>query len=223
MTFYHVVRWQAHIAYCVFRDVAWTMNGALCGLAAITGPCASVPTWAGVVIGIGAGIVYVIGSKTMLYFKIDDAVDAVPVHLFGGAWGDIATGLFSRLDLLNRGYGLSTNIHQGWFFSWGAGSGDAHLLACQIVGIIFIFFWVFTMMYACFSILNFFGLYRVDPIEEEVGLDISRHKGAAYDHGMVSPEAVEELNMSRSKSGLTAAPEKEVEAPSAPTGDEIDA
>jgi Amt family ammonium transporter len=168
------------------------------------------------VIGIGAGIVYVIGSKCMLYWRIDDAVDAVAVHMFGGAWGDIATGLFSRRDLLNRGYLIPNNIHQGWFFSWGEGSGDAHLLACQIVGVIFIFFWVFTMMFILFSILKALGLYRVDPIEEEVGLDISRHHGPAYDtHTSVSPDAVEELNKSRSKSGYSSKPyddtEKEVE------------
>jgi Amt family ammonium transporter len=81
------------------------------------------------------------------------------------------------------------------------------------------------MMFILFSILKALGLYRVDPIEEEVGLDISRHMGPAYDtHTSVSPDAVEELNKSRSKSGfLTAAPEKVVDDSPAATGTEIDA
>jgi len=32
-----------------------------------------------------------------------------------------------------------------------------------------------------FFALNMLGMFRVDPIEEKVGLDISHHKGAAYD------------------------------------------
>jgi ammonium transporter, Amt family len=55
-------------------DVVYTMNGCLTGLAAITGPCASVDTWAAVIIGIGSGIVYTAGSKLMIKLRIDDAV-----------------------------------------------------------------------------------------------------------------------------------------------------
>jgi Amt family ammonium transporter len=32
-----------------------------------------------------------------------------------------------------------------------------------------------------FLVLNALGMFRVDPMEEKVGLDISHHKGAAYD------------------------------------------
>jgi ammonium transporter, Amt family len=61
-------------------DVVYTMNGCLTGLAAITGPCASVDTWAAVIIGIGSGIVYTAGSKLMIKLRIDDAV-CISCHL----------------------------------------------------------------------------------------------------------------------------------------------
>ena len=57
------------------------MNGCLTGLVAITARCASVESWAAVIIGIVAGWVYLIGSKCLVWLHIDDAVDAVPVHL----------------------------------------------------------------------------------------------------------------------------------------------
>lgn len=58
-------------------DVTYTMNGCLTGLVAITSPAASVETWAAVLIGMGAGAAYLIGSKLMIRFRIDDAVRAL--------------------------------------------------------------------------------------------------------------------------------------------------
>jgi len=50
-----------------------------------------------------------------------------------------------------------------------------------------------------FYVLNYFGMLRVDPLEEKVGLDISRHKGPAYDmEGSAEKEHVEELITRRS-------------------------
>lgn len=68
-------------------DTTAAMNGCLTGLVAVTAGCATVEPWAGFVIGIVAGWVYLASSALILRFKIDDAVDAIPVHLFGGAWG----------------------------------------------------------------------------------------------------------------------------------------
>ena len=64
---------------------------------------------------------------------------------------------------------------------WGDGSADARLLAAQICGVLWVVLWVAVIMTPYFHLLNALGLFRVDAIEEEVGLDISHHKGAAYD------------------------------------------
>jgi Amt family ammonium transporter len=42
-------------------------------------------------------------------------------------------------------------------------------------------------------LLNFAGIFRVDPLEEEVGLDISHHRGTAYDLEPAKQTDVEEL------------------------------
>ena len=60
-------------------DTTAAMNGCLTGLAAITAGCASVEPWAGFVIGIITGWIYLAASKLILKFYIDDAVDAIPV------------------------------------------------------------------------------------------------------------------------------------------------
>jgi Amt family ammonium transporter len=97
--------WDYYITGEFTYDLGYTMNGCLTGLVAVTAGCATVDTWAAVVIGIGAGWVYLIASKLLIRYRIDDAVDASPVHMAGGAWGIIATGLFTKKDLLLAAFG----------------------------------------------------------------------------------------------------------------------
>jgi len=177
-------------------DTTAAMNGCLTGLVAITSGCASVMPWAGFTIGVFAGLIYLAASKLLIKLRIDDAVDAIPVHLFGGAWGVLASGLFSKGSLLEQAYGRS--VHVGWFYAWGEGSGDFTLLGIQLLSILWIFGWTFATMGVFTYVINFFGLLRVDPLEEEVGLDISIHKGSAYDSEGEAPKAsVEKLSVLR--------------------------
>jgi Amt family ammonium transporter len=118
--------------------------------------------------------------------------------MIGGAWGVIATGLFTSPERLEAAFGMSE--HVGWFYSWSRQSGDFTLLGIQLISVLFIFGWTSVLMGTFFYILNMFGLLRISPLEEEVGMDISRHKGSAYNNdGSAHHEKVNELNMSRRK------------------------
>ncbi|KAL7534457.1 hypothetical protein ACHAXR_005893 [Thalassiosira sp. AJA248-18] len=141
--------------------------GCLIGLVSITGSCAYVESWAAIVIGLVSGILYLIGSRLMIRIGIDDAVDGVPVHLVGGIWGSIAVGLFASPEYLD----ISRAGSAGLFYSNGK------LLACQLIGIIFVIGWVSILMLPFFSILHYLGWLRADNLEEIVGLDISYHGG----------------------------------------------
>jgi ammonium transporter, Amt family len=172
-------------------DLTAAMNGALAGLVGITSGCATVHPWSACIIGAVAGAVYLGASKLLIKLRIDDAVDAIPVHLACGMWGVIAPGLFSnRLLMDNAGYSGS---HEGWFLEWGNGSGNASVLATQLAGLAWILAWVGGIMTPFFLVLNALGQFRVDRVEEEVGLDISHHRGAAYDLSGAKKEHVEEL------------------------------
>lgn len=172
------------------------MNGCLTGLVAITAGCATVDTWAAVVIGFFAGLFYLLGSKLLIRLRIDDAVDAIPVHMIGGAWGVISTGLFSNPQRMEVAYGRGE--HGGWFYEWSSG-GDFTFLGIQLIGVVMIFVWTSIMMGIYFYVLNMFGLFRISKLEEEVGMDISRHKGSAYNYaeGSAPVDKVSELNTSR--------------------------
>lgn len=82
-------------------------------------------------------------------------------------------------------------------YEWANGSGDFTLIGIQLCAVAFIFGWTFSFMGAYFYFLNFMGWLRIDPLEEEVGMDISRHKGSAYDIQAVKEEHVKELDEKR--------------------------
>jgi Amt family ammonium transporter len=176
------------------------MNGCLTGLVAVTAGCATVDTWAAVVIGIFAGWFYLLGSNLLIKLRIDDAVDAIPVHMIGGAWGVISTGLFTNADRLETAFGSNENV--GWFYEWGRGSGNFNLLGAQLISVLFIFGWTAVTMGAWFYGLKMLGWLRIDPLEEMVGMDISYHKGVAYDINQPKQNLVDQLNESRSNRGM---------------------
>jgi len=175
----------------VSYDLTMAMNGCLSGLVGVTAGCAVVAPWAAVIIGMVSGLVYMSVSKLLIKLKIDDAVDAVPVHFGNGIWGIIAVGFFAQEShMASAAY--STD-HLGWFFSLANGTTDANLLLCQVCAVLWICGWVFFVMTPFFLVLNALGMFRVDALEEEVGLDISHHRGAAYDLSAPRKEDVEEL------------------------------
>jgi Amt family ammonium transporter len=64
-----------------------------------------------------------------------------------------------------------------------------------------------------FILLNMAGMFRVDPLEEEVGLDISHHRGSAYDLSGPSKDHVDELMEIRaSKHGKVEVPKEVAQA-----------
>lgn len=177
-------------------DTTAAMNGCLTGLVAITAGCATVEPWAAFVIGIMAGWIYLAASALILRFKIDDAVDAIPVHMFGGAWGVLATGLFSNESRMATAAYSTENI--GWFYEWGRGSGNFTLVGIQLVSILFVTGWTSVVFTPFCFVLKYLNWLRIDPLEEEVGMDISRHKGPAYEsEGSANAEAIMELSASR--------------------------
>jgi ammonium transporter, Amt family len=142
----------------VSYDLTCAMNGALSGLVAVTAGCATVAPWCALMIGAVGGVVYLIFSKMLIKLRIDDAVDAIPVHLGNGIWGLVAAGLFSTEENMgNAGYKTD---HIGWFFEWGRGSVNANLLLAQFVAVLWIIGFVGIVMGIFFVILNKLNLFR---------------------------------------------------------------
>lgn len=176
-----------------FFDLRYLMNGALSGLVAITASCGVIEPWAALVIGSLAGLLYIFGSWALLKLRLDDAVDAIPVHMLNGAFGLFATGLFASPKRLEAAYGNSE--HVGFFYSFNHGGADATLLGLQCVGIMFIFGWVMCTMLPFFIWLDTKGWFRSDPLDEIIGLDTSYHGGCVLGttHEKIGPEHIAAL------------------------------
>jgi Amt family ammonium transporter len=69
------------------------LNGALAGLVSITaGPDTPVIGEA-IFIGAVGAVLMVATTRALLYFRIDDVIGAVPVHLSCGIWGTLAVAI----------------------------------------------------------------------------------------------------------------------------------
>ena len=78
------------------------------------------------------------------------------------------------------------------FYGW-----DGTLLLIQFCAVLFVFGWT-TVVFTPFTFfLKFINCLRIDALEEEVGMDISRHKGPAYRTDGVDDAAIDNLNQSR--------------------------
>ncbi len=91
----------ALVATCLFAKGQSYMeaifNGALGGLVAITAGSDILTPIQSVFVGLVTGAAVTMGSRLLLKLKIDDAVNAVPIHAFGGACG-APSALYSPLQ-----------------------------------------------------------------------------------------------------------------------------
>ena len=151
-------------------DLVATMNGVLTGLVAITGGCCLMAPFAAVITGSIAGGIYLAASSFLVRNMLDDAVDAMPVHMAGGIWGLLATGLFAKPDLQALAF-EGRNEHPGIFYQTDGKAGDFTLIGVQIIGILWIIGWTTATMLPFFIFLNSTGQFRANAIEEVLGLD----------------------------------------------------
>jgi Amt family ammonium transporter len=159
-----------HVLHKNAPDVSPALNGILAGLVGITAGCSVVEPYAAIIIGIIAAPVYYYSSMLLKRLRIDDPLDASPVHFFCGMWGVFAVGLFATEDYLGGS-------------SWGAFyGGGGEQLGNQVAGLVAIAAWTCGLSGIMFFSMKYAGILRV-PIEDEVmGLDESHHGGAAYYH-----------------------------------------
>lgn len=137
-------------------DLGMTLNGALGGLVGITANCHLVSPASAVVIGIIAGVITTLASQLLERLRIDDAVGAVPVHLFCGWWGILAVAFFDEAGF------------------------DPARLGVQALGVAAITGSAFVLSYAAFVLVDrTIGLRATDD-EQDLGLDFSEHSATAY-------------------------------------------
>mmetsp|Transcript_89286 Transcript_89286/g.174742 ORF Transcript_89286/g.174742 Transcript_89286/m.174742 type:complete len:454 (-) Transcript_89286:116-1477(-) len=141
-------------------DVGGFCNGILAGLVSITAGCGFVKPWEAIIIGCIGGFVYQGTSMLLTMLKIDDVVDAVPVHCACGLWGLLALGLFGNPKDGLGGYG-------GFY-----GKGQ---MGTQLFAAFMIIIWVGGLSSMIMLPLRIFGMLRHSDEFQLTGADVMEH------------------------------------------------
>lgn len=128
-------------------------NGVLGGLVAITAASYYLEPSAALMIGFLSGMIVDLASFLLEKYGIDDAVGAVPVHLFGGIAGTLLLPFFMNADLLHTPDRLSQFL-------------------VQLLGLVINCCWAFGVSFIMFKVIDKTLGLRVTPEEEEKGLNI---------------------------------------------------
>lgn len=163
-----VVKLRDHIF-----DLIATLNGILAGLVSITASCAFVHPYAAFIIGGIGALVYIGAAMLLLKLKIDDPLEAFPIHGAGGFWGVIAVGLFNVREF----QGIAGSDSEIWGAFYG---GGGQLLGINLAGALIIAMWTAVLIGTLFALMKVAGILRISAEEEIIGNDVSKHGGAAY-------------------------------------------
>ena len=162
-------------------DIGMAGNGAIGALVAITAPSGYVAPWAGIVIGLIAGIIVPLGVYA-IDRKLDDPVGALTAHGLCGVWGTLSCGIFTLPALAKyNAVGDPGLIYSGSF----------HQILVQGLGVAVVFAFVFVASYVTFGVIKATYGLRVSAEEEEAGLDISEHGMYGYPEQFIpAPELI---------------------------------
>ena len=155
-------------------------NGLLGGLVSVTAGALNMNMFGAMVVAFFGGVIATNGVLLLDRFRIDDPVGAIPVHLFCGAWGTIAVGIFADPDAVIGGGGPAGLLY-----------GGVGLLVTQITGLVAVWAFVALASVGLFVVLKEVGWLRVSAEHEMVGLDLAEHATPAYNDDYV--EYAEEL------------------------------
>ena len=142
-----------------------TINGILCGMIATCASCDRAAPWATFVVGILAALVYVIIHYSIIWFRIDDPLDAVAVHSGGGIVGVLAAPFV---------------IGAGGVFDADNEVIAMHRIWSQVVGLLVITAWSGGVSALIFYILKLNNKLRLPEEIEIRGADIIKHGESAY-------------------------------------------
>ena len=144
-------------------DITMVINGVLAGLVSITAGCNVVGPISAIIIGAIAGVLVDLAVVFFDKIKVDDPVGAIAVHGVNGLFGTMAVGFFA--------------IEGGLFYG-----GGISLLVTQILGVITIALFSFTVTFIIMKFLKLTIGVRISSEDEEAGIDASSFGVQSYNN-----------------------------------------
>jgi len=157
-------------------DVGGLCNGILAGVVSISAGCGNLTNLSAIIVAVVGGLLYVASASLLLRLRIDDPVNAFPVHGVCGFWGCLAAVLWDWGGF-DRFHGSS-----GWqcFPVSSTDSScfvDAKWLAlvAQLIFLACVLLWAGGLSLIIFGGARLLGILRVDHDAEEKGIDATEH------------------------------------------------
>jgi Amt family ammonium transporter len=147
-------------------------SGLVAGLVAITPAAGFVAPWAGLVIGLVAGVACFYGVLAKHRFGYDDSLDAFGVHGVGGFVGAILTGVFAKqrtFSDLEAPVGADGLIY-----------GGVKQLGVQVLAAVVAAAYAGFMSWVLLKVIGRITALRVTPNDEREGLDTALHGEQGY-------------------------------------------
>lgn len=142
-------------------------SGCVAGLVAITPASGFVEPIPAIIIGAIAGAACYGAVLIKWRMRYDDSLDVVGVHGAGGIIGALLTGIFATTVVNAAGAN-------------GLLGGNAALFGTQLVAVLATITYSFVVSFVILKVVDRFIGLRVDPEEEETGLDLSQHSEVGY-------------------------------------------
>jgi ammonium transporter, Amt family len=148
------------------------ITGAVAGLVAIT-PAAGFVTLPGALaIGFTVSVVcYFAVAYVKPRLGYDDSLDVVGVHMIGGMWGALMTGIFATPEMVKA---AAAGDKGGLLY------GNPMQLVIQIKAVLLSFVWSFVLSIILYKVIDMVMGLRVSEQAERIGLDLTDHKESAY-------------------------------------------
>ena len=144
-------------------SLVMTINGTLAGMIAICASCNRVDPQPAFLVGLLAALSYTLVHHTMLWFKVDDPLDAVAVHAGGGALGVLIAPFVFRSGGVFDPEAEVPALGQVW---------------AQVAGVLVISGWGAATSAFIFGTMRLAGWLRVSQQVELGGNDAAKHEAS---------------------------------------------
>jgi ammonium transporter, Amt family len=142
-------------------SVLGMISGAVAGLGTITPASGFVAPWAGIIIGVIAGLVCFWACTSLKQrLNYDDSLDVFGVHGIGGITGTLLCGVFAV-----KAIGDTAGLIEG----------NPQQLLTQLYGVAITLAWTAAVTFVLLKLVGAFAPLRVSLQQELEGLDISQH------------------------------------------------
>ncbi|MGB1556890.1 MAG: ammonium transporter [Oceanococcaceae bacterium] len=153
-------------------SVLGIVTGMVAGLGTITPASGYVGPAGAMVIGLSAGVICFAATQWIKHvLKIDDSLDVFPVHGVGGILGTLAAGIFCSPAL-----GLFSGAGFG-----GDNSSIGQQLGVQFTGVVATLGYTAVLTFVLLKLVGLLTPLRVQPEDENSGLDLVEHDERGYD------------------------------------------